>query len=237
MKPVPLFNFQILNTLLVSLWNVPPNPRYMRNLNLSVLQDAPLHIWKLPSAVRLRESLSGHRAVFLKALYTATDAEDVTAADKMLEMKIDVWILEMFHFPRNVTGLYIRRRKAAELMVKHRSRNLIPTVLHYNPLEHLHYPTMKTLVGKAPLRSYMPSRTFTLFNLYCLFSVLQCDLKAVLFIISCMSNFNSFYQSSIFISNFVENHQNFADVRISPSPPPLPQTSLCGRPLWTTPNA
>ena len=44
---------------------------------------APLHIWKLPSTVILRESLSGLRAVFLKAFYTATDAEDVTAADKM----------------------------------------------------------------------------------------------------------------------------------------------------------
>ena len=70
----------------------------MRNLNFSVLQDAPFHIWKLPSAVRLRESLIGHRAVLLKALYTATDAEDVTAAAKMFEKKIDVWILEMLHF-------------------------------------------------------------------------------------------------------------------------------------------
>ena len=61
---------------------MPPNPSYIRNLNLSVLQDAPLRIWKLPSAVRLRESLSGHRAVFLKAIYTA---EDVTAAAKMFE--------------------------------------------------------------------------------------------------------------------------------------------------------
>ena len=47
----------------------------MRNLNLSFLEDAPRHIWKLPSAVILRESLSGHRAVFLKALHTATDTE------------------------------------------------------------------------------------------------------------------------------------------------------------------
>ena len=34
----------------------------------------------------------------------------------------------------------------------------------------------------------------TLFNLYYIFPVLQCVLIAVLFIISCMSNFNSFYQ-------------------------------------------
>ena len=39
----------------------------------------------------------------------------------------------------------------------------------------------------------MPSRTLTLFNLYYLFSVLQCDLIAVLFIMSFMSNFNSFF--------------------------------------------
>ena len=41
----------------------------------------------------------------------------------------------------------------------------------------------------------MPSRTLNIFNLYYLFSVFQCDLIAVLFIIlSCMSNINSFYQ-------------------------------------------
>ena len=34
--------------------------------------------------------------------------------------------------------------------------------------------------------------TLTLFNLYNTFSVLQCDLIAVLFIISSMSNFNSY---------------------------------------------
>ena len=61
-------------------------------------QVSPLHIWKLLSVVRLRESLSGHKAVFLKTLYTATDAKDVTAAAKMFEKKIDVWILEMLHF-------------------------------------------------------------------------------------------------------------------------------------------
>ena len=85
----------------------------MKNLNLSLLQDAPLHIWKIPSAVRLRESLSGQRAVFLKAFYTATDPEDVTAAAKMFEKKIYVWILEMLHFPRCGRPLY--KKKAAEL--------------------------------------------------------------------------------------------------------------------------
>ena len=56
-----------------------------KQLNLSVLQDAPLHIWEVPSAVTLRESLSGHRSVFLKAIYTAIDAEDVTAVANMFE--------------------------------------------------------------------------------------------------------------------------------------------------------
>ena len=42
----------------------------------------------------------------------------------------------------------------------------------------------------------MPSRTLT-FNLICSIYFqycIKCDLIAVLFIISCMSNFNSFYQ-------------------------------------------
>ena len=47
-------------------------------------------------------------------------------------------------FPRSVTGLYIRRRKAAELMVKHRSRNLTySSVLQFFGAS----PTMNTLVG------------------------------------------------------------------------------------------
>ena len=46
----------------------------------------------------------------------------------------------------------------------------------------------------------MPSRTLTLDDLYYLFSVLQCDLIAVLFVISCISNFNSFYQDLYRIS-------------------------------------
>ena len=52
-----------------------------------------------------------------KAFYSATDNEDVAAAAKMFENKIDVLILEMLHLPRSVTGLYIRGRKVAELMV------------------------------------------------------------------------------------------------------------------------
>ena len=75
----------------------------MRNLKLSVLQDAPLHIWKLPSAVRLGESLSGHSSIS-QGSYT----ENVTAAANMFEKKIDVWILEMLHFPRSVTSLRIK---------------------------------------------------------------------------------------------------------------------------------
>ena len=42
----------------------------------------------------------------------------------MFEKKIDVWILEMLQYPRSVTGVSSRGRKAASLMVKHRSRNL-----------------------------------------------------------------------------------------------------------------
>ena len=56
-----------------------------------------------------------------------------------------------------------------------------------------------------------------------------------------MSNFNSFYQD--LYNNFVENPQNFADVRISPNPLPhvhkrpllTTPSPFCGRPLWTAP--
>ena len=62
----------------------------------------------------------------------------------MFEKNIDVWILEMLNFPRSVTFLYIRRRKAAELMVKHRSRNLTYSAALQSFGAS---PTMKTLVG------------------------------------------------------------------------------------------
>ena len=62
----------------------------------------------------------------------------------MFEKKIDVWILKMLHFPRSVTGLYIRRRKATELMVKHIPKNLT----YCAALQSFGAsPTMKTLVG------------------------------------------------------------------------------------------
>ena len=90
-------------------------------------------------------------------------------------------------------------------------------------------------LGDNELRSYMPSRTWTLFNLYYLFSVLQCDLIAVLFIISCISNFNSFYKDLYRIFWKTPNI-----LRTSSFPPsPRPQTPtldkplpLCVRPLW-----
>ena len=72
---------------------MPPNPRYMKNLNLSFLHDAPLHTWNLPKVVTLQDSLREHRDVFLRALYSATDADDVTAAAKEFEKKIYEWII------------------------------------------------------------------------------------------------------------------------------------------------
>ena len=87
------------------------------------------------------ESLSGHRSVLLKALYTATDADDVTAQAKMFEKDIDV---RMLYFPRSETGLYKIRRKAAELMVKHRSRNSTYSAALQSFGAS---PNMKTLVG------------------------------------------------------------------------------------------
>ena len=49
--------------------------------------------------------------LILKALYTATDAEDVAAAAKMFEKKIYVWILEMLHFPGSVFDRPLYKKK------------------------------------------------------------------------------------------------------------------------------
>ena len=73
----------------------------------------------------------------------------------------------------------------------------------------------------------MPSRTLTLFNLYYIFSVLQCYLIAVLFIIiiSRMSNFNSFYQDLYRILLKITSF-----LRTSAKPPPPSPTSAFDKP-------
>ena len=68
--------------------------------------------------------MRGHRDVFLRFLYSVTDADDVTAAAKEFEKKIDKWIINILQFPQSVPGIYNTAIKATELMVNHRSRNL-----------------------------------------------------------------------------------------------------------------
>ena len=46
-----------LNTWLLSTWTIPPDQKYLRNLNISRLRDAPIFIWNLPAGVRVRESI------------------------------------------------------------------------------------------------------------------------------------------------------------------------------------
>ena len=55
-KPLSLFTFAVLKNWLLALWNLPINPRYFRNINLSVLKNAPLFIWRLPAGVKQRDT-------------------------------------------------------------------------------------------------------------------------------------------------------------------------------------
>ena len=76
----------------------------------------------------------------------------------------------------------------------------------------------------------MPSRTLTLFNLYYLFSVLQCNLISGLFIIS---NFNSFYQDLYRILWKVPKILRTSAFPRTPTSAFDKHSPLCERPLWT----
>ena len=84
---------------------------------------------------------NGHRAVFLKALSTATDAEDVTAA-----AVIDVWKEDRRVDPGDASfsseydrPLYIYKKEGMRLNLWWNTddQETLHTVLHYDPLEHL----------------------------------------------------------------------------------------------------
>ena len=60
----PIYTFLTINTCLLATWTFQPNPRYLRNHNLSKLRDAPIYIWNLPVEVRTRESIKGARKGF-----------------------------------------------------------------------------------------------------------------------------------------------------------------------------
>jgi len=75
-----LFTFQTINTWLLSTWTLKPDQKYLLNLNISRLRDAPLYIWNMPAGVRIRESIKPDRKEFITSLYIATDASQTPAA-------------------------------------------------------------------------------------------------------------------------------------------------------------
>jgi hypothetical protein len=91
-KPLPLFTFAFQNTWLLALSNLPINPRYFWNINLSVFKNNPLFIRRLPAGVKLRDSIRTHREISLKCLYQAMDSGDTAAAAIHFSRKIDTWI-------------------------------------------------------------------------------------------------------------------------------------------------
>jgi hypothetical protein len=125
-KPLPLFTLAVLNNWLLALWNLPINPSYFRNINLSVLKNAPLFIWRLPAGLilKLRDSIRTHQEIFLRCLYQAVDPRDTAAAANFFSPKIDTWIEDLRIYAKTAPGLKYAQMEAAELMVKHRARNL-----------------------------------------------------------------------------------------------------------------
>ena len=106
------------------IWSSPPHPRYLKNINLSHLRYAPLHIWSTPAGVKIRESIKEARGEFLTSLYTAVTSAETTVAATILTEKIDQWILSLRTFTRQNRSVTIKFRRAADLMIKHRSTNL-----------------------------------------------------------------------------------------------------------------
>ena len=84
----PIFSFLTINTWLLATWTFQPNPRYLRNMNLSKVRDAPIYIWNLPAGVCTRESIKGAREDFIKSLYTATNQISTNAAANTFINKI-----------------------------------------------------------------------------------------------------------------------------------------------------
>ena len=152
---LPYFTFHTINTWLLSTWTFPPDQRYLRNLNVSYLRDAPLFIWKLPAGVRIRESIKAAREEFIKKMYVAIDRSQTTAAAATFIKKIDAWILELRTYAKTCPCLKPRSRKASELMIKHRSANLT----YRNALERF---------GREPRMENLPPVRAALKELYIL---------------------------------------------------------------------
>ena len=141
--------------MLLSTWTFPLNPKYLRNLNISRLRDAPLFIWKLPAGVRVRESITAAREEFIKKMYVAIDRSRTTEAESMFIKKIVTWILELRNYAKTCPCLKPRSRKASELLIKHRAANLS----YRDALERL---------GKEPLMENLPPVRAALKELYIL---------------------------------------------------------------------
>ena len=83
----PVFFFLTINIWLLATWTFQPNPRYLRNMKLSKLRDAPIYIWNLPDGARTRESIKGAREDFVKSLYTATNKSQQMQQPTLLSIR------------------------------------------------------------------------------------------------------------------------------------------------------
>ena len=150
-----LFTFQTINTWLLSTWTLKPDQKYLLNLNISRLRDAPLYIWNLPAGVRIRESIKPDREEFIKSLYVATDASQTTAASHIFIGKIDTWIMKLRTYGKTCSCLVEKSRKASELLIKHRAANLT-------------YRAALKRFGRDPCMDNMPAVHAALKELYVL---------------------------------------------------------------------
>ena len=150
-----LFSFLTINTWLLATWTFAPNPRYLSNLNLSKLRDAPAHIWNLPARVCTMESIVAAREEFIKTLYTATSMQSTTAAAETFSKKISLWIKKLQTYAKTCPGINCRSRKAEALMIKHRAANLT-------------YSESLTKFGQFPSMDTLPAVRAALKELYVL---------------------------------------------------------------------
>ena len=101
-----------LNTWLLVTWTFLPNPRYLKNLNLSqVLQNAHIFIRNLLAGVIIQRNQQYSDDFCSRCLH---------------EEDLKIWILQMRHYAISSTSPSVNLicRNAAELMVKHMAANL-----------------------------------------------------------------------------------------------------------------
>ena len=90
----PLF---IINTWFHATRTFPPALRYLRNLNISKLHDAPLFDWKLHAGVRIKESIKAAREELIIMMYVgkSQSLSQRTVAAATFIKQIDSWIMEL----------------------------------------------------------------------------------------------------------------------------------------------